>query len=343
MKVIFITYADFENLASGSSVRPYKIYKTFISLGYEVILIQGNLKSRRKSYLEYKKNGELNNADYCYIEPSTYPVHPLDYFMFYDINKKNIPIGLFYRDMYYKFPDLFPKKGFKKWMLLFRYKLDWFVFTKISDTIFFPSETMAGYFDFSSKAALPPGGEKIDLPPKELKRSVVYVGGVSERYGTGILLEAFKIINDKGAEINLNLVCRERESDFLKDYRKEKWLSIISAKGDELADVYNKSDLAVIPLKRSEYNDLAVSVKLFEYMSYGLPVVSTDCTEMARIINENNIGVVVEADPDSMADAIIKLYDDRDKLESLKKQTISALASKHLWEHRVKSIEDSLL
>lgn len=343
MKVLYYSFSDFNSATSGSSMRPYKINNAFKKLGYEVILINGDINKRWELFRNFKKEDAFDNIDYCYIEPSTYPCHPLDYIMFAAIKMMKIPTGIFYRDMYYKFPELFKKRGIKKLQLLSRYKLDWFFYKKIAKTIFFPSSTMAKHFKFKNKKTLPPAGEIIKMNSKVIKYNLIYVGGVSNRYGTDILLEAVDIVNKEYGNINLHLICRKYEEHFFDDYRDESWLKIIHASGEKLSEYYNNSDIALIPLRINEYNNFAVPVKLFEYLSYNMPIVTTNCFETARFVKENEVGLVTDDNSRSLADAIINLYKNKNLLEFYSKQARKKLYEENLWEHRVLKIEKNLL
>lgn len=343
MKVIFIAYTDFKVINSGSSVRPYKIYTAFKEKGYEVLLINGDVKERRRRFLEYKNKKMFESVDYCYVEPSTYPTHPLDYLMFAYIKKLNIPIGIFYRDMYHKFPELFRKSGYKKCELLFRYAMDWYIFKKVSKVIFFPSNTMAVYFDFENKVSLPPAGEVKKTRPQNINGNVIYVGGVSDRYGTPIMLEALKIVNNNYKKIGLNLVCREYEEKIFGKYKNEAWLKIINASGTQLDKVYSESDIAIIPIRNIEYHNFTIPVKLFEYISYNLPIISTDCFETAKFIKQNNIGIIVKDNAESIAQAIIEVYENPYRIREFKENIQKCLVNENLWIHRIDKIEQFLV
>ena len=51
-------------------------------------------------------------------------------------------------------------------------------------------------------------------------------------------------------------------------------------------------------------DNIAAPVKMVEYISHGLPVLSTDCTECKNFVETWGIGKTVQADPDSMARGI---------------------------------------
>jgi glycosyltransferase involved in cell wall biosynthesis len=45
-------------------------------------------------------------------------------------------------------------------------------------------------------------------------------------------------------------------------------------------------------------------IKLFDYLSYGRPLLVTDCVEQARVVADGDAGVVTADDPAAMATAI---------------------------------------
>ena len=102
-RILFHLPYSFGGLRSGSSVRPYKMYQAFLGLGYKVDLIAGDVKTRRIAFEKMRK--DQRNYMFCYSEPGSYPVHPfLDYRIYLYLNRKHVPIGIYYRDAYWKFP-----------------------------------------------------------------------------------------------------------------------------------------------------------------------------------------------------------------------------------------------
>lgn len=342
MKVLFISFTKFDNINRGSALRPYKIYNSFVDKGYEVLLINGNNHDRRKKFQEYKNANELDDIDYCYIEPSTYPCHPLDFQMFVHLKTKKIPIGLFYRDMYHKFPELFNYTGIKNAILQFRYDIDWQFYKRISKVIFFPSATMANYFKFNNKVSLPPAGDLIDVDRKKIKNSVIYVGGISKEFGTDILLEALDKVNAV-RPIKLILVCRTYNAELFDQYSNSEWLEIKHLSGDDLKNEYNNSDMAIIPRPITKYNDLAVPIKLFEYLSYGMPVVSTKTFETTKVIEDNKVGITVEGNSEDLAKSILELYQDTNSIFQYSENALEMIRKHNTWKNRVEKIEKELL
>jgi glycosyltransferase involved in cell wall biosynthesis len=82
------------------------------------------------------------------------------------------------------------------------------------------------------------------------------------------------------------------------------WLRIHRGSAAEIHALLPDVMATVIPRPRSAYNDLALPVKLYEYLSYGRPLLVTDCTEQARVVADAGAGIVTPDEPTAMADAI---------------------------------------
>jgi len=70
------------------------------------------------------------------------------------------------------------------------------------------------------------------------------------------------------------------------------------------------ADIGMLPLYRNEHMDTTLPNKLFDYMSAGLPVITSDTVPSARVVKAERAGVVFEArSVESLADAVISLAD----------------------------------
>ena len=97
------------------------------------------------------------------------------------------------------------------------------------------------------------------------------------------------------------------------------------------------------PRHRSPYNDIAVPIKVMEYLAYGRPLLATDCVEQARIVREADAGIVVADTVDALADGLRRLAtatpEELDRWSA--KATDAARASS--WEHRARQIVDVIM
>ena len=340
-----------QELTSGSRVRPYQMYRAFLELGYEVELIAGNVPARKKQILDLIHHGNIDDIAFCYSEPSTIPVHPVwDHLLYCFLAKTKLPTGIFYRDAYWKLASWYSYKALKTRYPWLRYRLDLFVFCRTATVIFFPSQTMADLFSLAPpKVPLPPGGQimarEYYLRPVYEIETLVYVGGISQRYGLEILLQALDLVNRKVA-LNLELVCRQdefmRQGPTFAKYDGAEWLHVYHLTGKDLDQVYRRSNIAVIPLLKNMYNDLAMPVKLFEHLSYGLPIVATSCTEMANFISRNKVGLIAEDNAFSLADRILQLVEDKALYDQLRRNVRQTLENGNLWTDRARFVAEQL-
>jgi glycosyltransferase involved in cell wall biosynthesis len=100
-----------------------------------------------------------------------------------------------------------------------------------------------------------------------------------------------------------------------------------------------RADLGLIPHIRSEQSDNSSPNKLFDYMASGLPVLSSDCTSVKRVIDETNSGMTYVFDsPSDFASVVRELYDHRDKLSICSKNGKKAIREKYNWHRSSRSL-----
>jgi glycosyltransferase involved in cell wall biosynthesis len=85
------------------------------------------------------------------------------------------------------------------------------------------------------------------------------------------------------------------------------WMRVVRAEGDEIVALLPEVVATVIPRPRSAYNDLALPIKLFDYLAYGRPLLVTDCKEQARVVTDGQAGIVMTDGVPAMADAIARV------------------------------------
>ena len=362
--LLYYPFEVAENANSGSKLRPKEIHKAFQQWGdrenVEILLLSGNSAARDALFEEWKAAGKLDHLWFCYMENQTIPFWMTDpghmpKKPFVDkkvmsfLKERNVPVGVFYRDVYWKFDELYPLKGIKKAVMKTVYRMEENFYNKYCDVIFLPSDAMGIYVDINKKmVALPPGGSKKDIVKKEKLGTVsqgLYVGGINnEDYGLFLLLDALAIANRGGAVCELTVVCREDEYAGVPEEKKrrlqELGVKVKHVSGEALNELYRETDFAFIPRYRSTYNDFAVPVKLVEYLSNELPVVATYCAAQKEIIEKDGYGIICEDNPYDMARAITEMAKDTDRYLKNIQQTF---LEKHSWMARVEKVKGSLV
>ncbi|MRX73673.1 glycosyltransferase [Bacillus lacus] len=365
--LIYFPYELQQNPKSGSGVRPKRLTEAFRRYGekqgFEVVVISGQSQQRKKEIEKYLSSYKMEEAAFCYMENSTMPYWltdkdhlpralGMDSGFWRKLKKHHVPIGCFYRDVYWQFDDMYvPPFGKKALTPVMRhiYQTELKTYHKYVDIMYLPSLEMNSFVKWSKKYdELPPGMEPVEKTapaPKGSVPSAVYVGGITDEIGILTMLEGFDEINKDSLTVQLQFICRENEfkkSAKIQAYTDRPWLTIQHLSGQELKKVYKESTIALIPREKNTYHDFAMPVKLFEYLSYSLPIVATNCDAQARFLEENNFGIVSEVDKHQFAKAVLRAVDPDMHFKLV--SSIEAGAYEHnSWDARVEKAANDLL
>lgn len=357
-QLLYLTYINLEDVpTSGSSVRPQKMKEALESLNVEVRTFGGinnDIMLRKKTVNGIKTLLKEWKPDACYIEPPSGPLfYNGDVMLIKQLHRMGVPISIFYRDAYWKYPEystekkLSIKEKAKRFIIKQMQVYQWNVFRKNIDLIYFPSMMMAKEFDCPRKDALPPGGFIPEAKEKtELSKPIqfIFVGGAARNHGTYLTINAFEKLNNLGIIAKLFYICPKEQWDSLgiNMDRYAGWLEVIHTSGDaNLKPYYERADVALLTAPKTFYRDFAVPIKIFEYMSYLKPMVVTDCTETARIVEENQIGWVTKADEDSVASLLKDICEHPDEIVLTKKR-MKESRENNLWISRAQKVVTEL-
>ncbi|MEI8011486.1 MAG: glycosyltransferase family 1 protein [Candidatus Omnitrophota bacterium] len=310
-KMIFHTPFSLNfNATSGSGVRPVKMLQAFQAIGYDVDIVSGYGKERTQSISRIKNN--IKNGvryDFCYSESSTMPTlltekhhcptYPcLDFCFFGFLKKHKIPIGLFYRDIYWQFKHADNVFWIKRIIAKFFYYYDLLQYQNLIFTIFIPSNGMIEAFPQRYRSykfnELPPGCDlpiELDLIRKQFDQlKVIYVGGVlPPAYD---LKPMFQIIKEC-PNVPFAVICRENEWNVVcNSYMPDKLINvnIFHVHGVLLKEQYLNSTIFLVFREYDSYLNFAMPIKIFEALGYGLPVITNKGGVIGRLIEDNDIG-----------------------------------------------------
>jgi len=175
------------------------------------------------------------------------------------------------------------------------------------------------------------------LEHKAVNNTILYLSNLQESKGSFDLLQASKILKDKGYKFTLNFVGKWHNDSsfkdrFLKYYETHNLTDVVNylgpKYGNEKFEQFNKSTFFVLPT----LND-CFPISILEAMSQKLVVLTTDEGATTDIIKNNINGIIVEKkNPESIANAIAKLLEDEDLVRSLSSQAYSDFNSHYTNE-----------
>lgn len=342
------------NAASG--IRPVQMRWAFENLGYDVFELTGFGKERKGQFRELKRRvagGE--QFDFMYSESSTKPLsltepnnlprYPiLDYSIFRFAQQHSIPVGLFYRDIYWKYPEYLESVGrFRGEIVRIFYRLDLAVLRKLLHTLFLPSQRMhqeVGVFQSSQVQALPPASPITPSPSPESGISLFYVGGLGTYYQLHECIKA--VVATQGATMT---ICTPESNWELHRAEYEPLLDdsirIVHARGEELKQYFDSSHIGVLFMRPVSYREFAAPLKFYEYAAHGKPIIASAGTLVGDQVDDEGIGWSIPYSADALRDVLRNILDDPELLLERMKR-VHAFAERNTWEARAQEVVDRL-
>ena len=154
---------------------------------------------------------------------------------------------------------------------------------------------------------------------------ILYIGNTSERRGLDTVLDSMNKIKKSVKNIKIIILGKSSyDYKLKKKINKLKLDSVVNFIGwvDE-SDLYKYllvSDIGISPLYSNLHHDTTYANKLFQYMSFGIPIVCSDSQAQANLIKENNCGVVFKnKDANDFIRVLLELIKNKSKLKTLSK------------------------
>lgn len=358
--IFHVPYKINHKVKSGTNIRPIKIIEGLKNNGYNVEVVEGYGKERKNSIENIKRN--IKNGvkyDFLYSESSTMPTllteknhlpkYPfLDFGFLKYCSKENIPIGLFYRDIHWKFPQYKNQVNILKQVIskLF-YEYDLKRYKELVDVLYLPSMEMFKYLnlDFTGKIEnLPPGSDESEgycIKEKENKDiiKIFYVGGINEELYNLKLL--FEVVNEN-KNLYLTVCCRENEwKANEKEYSKflNNRIEIIHKDGKEVYNIAKNFDIMNLYIKPTGYWEFAMPLKLFTYIGYRKPILSVEDTVAGDFVSKKNIGWQLGYNKDKLSEFFYNIS--KNEIAE-KEQNISKVLEENTWDCRAQKIIEDL-
>lgn len=167
------------------------------------------------------------------------------------------------------------------------------------------------------------------------KKILLYQGGVQFGRGLNVLINSMECIENGvlviigDGKLKADLMEETSKRD-LTD--KVKFLPKVPL--EDLPSYTKQAYIGYQVLQNTSYNHYSASSnKLFEYIMAEVPVVSCDFPEIKRVVEEENIGLIVDTEkPESIAAATQKIVDNPELRNELSMNCRSA-KFKYNWEN----------
>ncbi len=202
------------------------------------------------------------------------------------------------------------------------------------------SAIIPGYGPF---ATIPMGiyCEPCTGPEKKVAREtdvILFVGRLIDWKGVNILVSSMKKVRDTVRNARLVIVGDGPERKSLADRVKELGLEdSVTFTGqvsdEELKDYYSRASVFVLPSITVNNQTEGLGVVLLEAMASGIPVIGSNTGGIPDIIEDKVNGLLVPpGDPDALAEAIIRIFEDRDLADRFREAGLETVKGRFSWD-----------
>jgi glycosyltransferase involved in cell wall biosynthesis len=175
----------------------------------------------------------------------------------------------------------------------------------------------------------------VDDPSSIKRHEICYVGGISRTRGIQEIVQAMGLVE---SSVSLNICGHFAETDVEKFCASEPgWkhvnpLGFVDRAG--VRDVLARSMAGLVTLHPLPNYIDAQPIKMFEYMSAGLPVIASDFPLWREIIAGNDCGLLVDPlNPAAIAEAIDYLITHPKDAQRMGRNGRRAVENQYNWEH----------
>lgn len=308
-------------------------------------VVAGYRGARRAAMARYAFGGRLRGLDGIYVETSTFLPAETDIAVLGLARALRIPVLTYIRDAYQLFDDYYRADTVRRWIGARAFRPAVRALGAVSTRLAFPSLGLARAVlgdDAPRSVLLPPGSpDPVEVARRSDAHRLLFVGDARlPAQGAGRLIEAVERARGQGVMVELTVVSRAGQEP---SPPHPAWLRVVRAEGQEIVALLPEVVATVIPRPRSPYNDLALPIKLYDYLAYGRPLLVTDCEEQARVVTDGQAGIVTSDSVPAMADAIGRLMSAPPSELDRWSSNARAAARAASWSERAATIVQTLL
>jgi len=167
---------------------------------------------------------------------------------------------------------------------------------------------------------------------EERENCVAYVGGISRTRGIKEIVRSLELVDTKlllaGSFENDEL---EQEIKCMRGWEKVKYYGQVGR--EKVREILGTVRVGLVTLHPTKSYVESMPVKMFEYMSAGIPVVASNFPLWKEIVEGNNCGICVDPlNPEEIANAIEYLLKHPEEAKEMGENGRRAVLGKYNWD-----------
>jgi glycosyltransferase involved in cell wall biosynthesis len=154
-----------------------------------------------------------------------------------------------------------------------------------------------------------------------------YHGAIVQRYGIDLVLEAIAHLRNDIPQINFTIHGQSEYKEFLVKLAAQLDISnrVHFTNGflpiAELPELICRADVAVVPYRSNVFTEGILPTKLMEYTALGIPAIVARTPAIEAYFSDSMVEYFPAGDVDALISSIRRLYQDRERLQSLVKHS----------------------
>jgi len=164
-------------------------------------------------------------------------------------------------------------------------------------------------------------------------------GAIEERYGHDTMLQAIDRTRTQIPSIRLRILGQgSYREEFLIQVKRmglEPWVQYLGwVTLSQMVTELASADAGIVAQKSSPYSNLVHTGKMYDYITFGLPVLASRLKAVEAYFGNDNLYFFEPGDPDSLAQAILDLYQHPDQRQKRIEHTQYLFYNQYNWEHQ---------
>ena len=162
---------------------------------------------------------------------------------------------------------------------------------------------------------------------------MLYIGNTSKRRGLDLVLKSVKKITEYIPNFKFVIVgSSSHDYNLKKTIKKLKISNFIDFEGWQNQDLFpsyiKSADIAISPLESNIHHNTTYANKIFQYISFGCPIIGSDVTAQKDLIEKYKLGLIFSStSSDDFIKKTLKLYKDEGLRKEIGENCLNAISN----------------
>lgn len=158
-----------------------------------------------------------------------------------------------------------------------------------------------------------------------------FAGYIGDSNGINNVLKAMEKVNGKFLLAGSLSKADKCKYEKMSGWGKTDYLGFLERSG--INELYNKCVAGIVTYMPTENYFEGLPIKMFEYMTAGLPVITSDFPLRKEIVQENQCGICVNpGNPDEISEAINYIFENKERAKVMGMNGRKAVLDKYNWD-----------